>query len=166
MNGALPTVTVTFLVAVPNSVVAVSVYVVEVCGFTVTLFSPVTSPTPLSILKFIVPSPEVVQLNVTSPPTSTLVGVAVNVLITGGGSVKFAVSVTLLSSVTKQRSVPLQGSPQPVKIALPSGVASSAIIVPVGCDSEQTSPQSMPVFTLLTLPAPAPVFSTVKTLSV
>ena len=92
IEGGAPAVTATVAVAVPKAFVAVSVYAVVVCGYTVTDV-PATDPTPLMVT---VGEPVTTQLNVLGCPATTFVADAVKLAMTGGLPTDTGVAATAL----------------------------------------------------------------------
>lgn len=86
------TVTVINFVTEPEMFTAVMVYVVVAIGFTVIFVLPKTLPTPLSMLKVVGAPPDKVQDKVAEFPEIIVVGLTVNLEITGTAG--FTITVT------------------------------------------------------------------------
>jgi len=80
-----------------------------------------------------------------------------------GATSNVAVTVIAEVMVTVHGSMPTQLSPlQPVKVKPLDGVAVRVTEVPLGNVPEQLDPQLMPSGVLMTVPLPAPVFTTAR----
>jgi hypothetical protein len=88
--------------------------------------------------------------------------VFVTVSTTVGAGVNSAVTVRSTFMTTVQGPVPLQAPLHPAKVAPPKGAAVSVTGLPIGKLAKQLPPQSIPLGSLVTVPAPVPDLLTVK----